>query len=162
MISFLPYERFSNTNNSEKEEKDIERDGIMGSKGIVKVGVGEGRRLPVKHPAAAEITMLIDGETSGSKYLSENITRIKPGGVLEPAHSHEGIEEIVYVLAGEGEMWMEGTTFSISKGDSIFFPAGSIHTVRNTGSITLELLCIFSSSQYRKEGAYRTHDCDVF
>ena len=134
----------------------------MANGGIVKVGLNEGKKLPVKQPAGAEITMLIDAETVGSKYLSENVTRVKPNVTLEPAHSHKNIEEIVYVLEGEGEMWMEGATFKIKQGDSIFFPAGSVHTVRNTGCVTLELLCFFSSPQYRKEGAYLTHKGEGF
>ena len=162
MILFWLREKSCDADDPANNVKYWERGRIMANRGVVRVGLGEGKKLPVKHPAAAEITMLIDGATAGSKYLSENITRVKPGVTLKPAHSHKDIEEIVYVLKGEGQMWAEGSTLKIKQGDSIFFPAGSMHTVRNTGSDILELLCFFSSPQYRKEGAYLTHETDVF
>lgn len=130
----------------------------MSAKRIIKVGLNEGRKMPVKYPAGVEITMLIDGETAGTTYLTESITKLKPGLTLKPAHSHKDIEEIIYVLEGEGEVWIEGGICKIEKGDSVLFPANSRHTVKNTGTVALVLLCLFSSPQYRKEGAYLTHE----
>jgi len=65
---------------------------------------------------------------------------------------------IVYVLEGQGEVWVEGQTCRIRKGDSILFPANSVHTTRNTGADELTLLCVFSTAEYRKEGAYAKHE----
>ncbi len=75
---------------------------------IVKVGPNEGREIEVKHPAGVDINIVMDGKTAGTKYLTENVTRIKPGLTLKPAHSHKDIEEISYVLKGEGQVWIEG------------------------------------------------------
>jgi len=134
----------------------------MSTRSIVKVGLNEGKKMPVKHPAGAEISILMDGETAGTAYLTENVTKVKPGVTLKPVHSHKNIEEIVYVLEGEGEVWVDGSTCKIKPGDSVLFPADSKHTVRNTGRGTLALLCFFSSPRFRKEGAYLTHESDVF
>ena len=134
----------------------------MSGSRTVKVGLDEGRKIAVKQPAAAEISILMDGDTVGTRYLTENLTRIGPGVTLPLAHSHTDIEEIVFVLEGEGEMWMEGSTCTVTQGDSVFYPAGSKHTVRNTGDTTLVLLCFFSTPHYRKEGAYITHDDETF
>lgn len=128
---------------------------------IVKVGLNEGKRMPARYPVGAEISILIDGETAGTTYLTELVTKVKPRVTLKPSHSHKDIEEIIYVLEGKGEVWIEGHTCKIKKGDSVLFPANSRHTVRNTGTVMLVLLCLFSSPQYRKEGAYLTHESDV-
>jgi len=130
----------------------------MSDNRIVKVGIDEGKKLDITHPAGAEISMIMDGETVGTTYLSENVTRIKPGITLKPVHSHRDIEEITYVLAGEGEVWLEGSTCKIQKGDSVLYPPNSAHTVTNTGTDPLILLCFFSSPQFRKAGAYVTHE----
>jgi len=130
------------------------KEGIM----IVKMGLSEGKKMSVKHPVEVDISIMMDGETVGTKYLTENITRLKPGLTLKPPHSHKDIEEITYVIEGEGEAWIEGETCKIKKGDSVLWPSNSIHTVRNAGSGTLVLLCIFSTPYYRKKGAYLTHE----
>ena len=70
----------------------------MPTRKIVKVSPDEGRKIIVKEPAGADITMIIDAQTTGAEHLSENITRIKPGVTLKLAHSHKDIEEIIYVL----------------------------------------------------------------
>jgi len=134
----------------------------MSNRRIIRVRLNEGKKLPVKHPAGAEISILMDGDTVGTRYLTENLTRVKPGVALKPVHSHKDIEEIVYVVEGEGEVWIDGRICEIKRGDSILFPPDSKHTVRNTGRETLALLCFFSSPRYRKEGAYLTHESDVF
>ena len=130
----------------------------MSNRKIAKVGLNEGRKIIVKNPFGAEITMIIDGDGTESKYSTLCMTKIKPDVTLKPAHSHKDIEEIVYVLEGQGEVWVEGQSCKIKKGDSVLFPANSIHTTRNTGSSELSLLCFFSSPQYRREGAYCTHE----
>ena len=129
---------------------------------IVKVGLDEGERMPVKHPAAADISILMDGRTAGTTFLSELVTKVEPGATLKPSHSHKDIEEIIYVLEGEGEVWIDGETCKMKQGDSVLFPVNSQHTVRNTGTGTLAMLCIFSSPQYRRGGAYLTHEENVF
>ncbi len=125
---------------------------------IFKVGLKEGKKIDVKKPVGVHISIMMDGKTGGTKYLTENITRIEPGLTLRPPHSHKNIEEIIYVIEGQGEAWIEGETCKIKKGDSLLWPVDSIHTVRNTGDSTLVLLCIFSTPQYREKGAYLTHE----
>lgn len=129
---------------------------------VIKVGIDDGKKIKVTQPVGAEISIIMDGETVGTKYLTENVTRVKPGVILKPSHSHKDIEEIIHVLGGKGEVWIESHTCKIKKGDSVLFPANSRHTVRNTGTVMLVLLCFFSSPQFRKEGSYLTHGNDVF
>ena len=128
---------------------------------INKVGLSEGKKLDVRYPIGVDITIMMDGDTGGTKYLTENITRIKPGLTLSPPHSHKDIEEITYVIEGTGEVWIDGKTCEIKKGDSLLWPVNSRHTVRNTGQDTLVLLCLFSTPNYRKEGAYLRHEDEV-
>jgi len=129
---------------------------------IVKVNIAEGKKQSVRHPIGVDLSILMDENTVETRYLTEVITRVRPGLLLKPCHSHKDIEEIAYVVKGKGKAWIEGEVCEISEGDSLLFPANSKHMVKNTGKTTLELLCFFSSPDYRKEGLYITHENIIF
>ena len=55
-------------------------------------------------------------------------------GYVAPRHTHPG-EEIIYVLEGTLEYYIEGKPPAIVKpGDVLFVPAGTIHSVKNIGT----------------------------
>lgn len=54
-------------------------------------------------------------------------------GASFPAHSHPGVE-IAYVLSGTIEYEMNGKTFRLKAGESLFIPAGTVHSAKNVGS----------------------------
>jgi quercetin dioxygenase-like cupin family protein len=55
-------------------------------------------------------------------------------GYLAPKHTHPG-EEIIYVLEGRIEYYIDGQPTVITKpGDVLFVPAGTIHSAKNVGS----------------------------
>jgi quercetin dioxygenase-like cupin family protein len=54
-------------------------------------------------------------------------------GYVAPRHTHFG-EEIIYVLEGELEYYIEGRPpVTVRPGDVLFVPAGTIHSVKNIG-----------------------------
>jgi quercetin dioxygenase-like cupin family protein len=55
-------------------------------------------------------------------------------GVTFPPHSHPG-EEIAYVLEGVWEYQIEGKApVTLKAGESLFIPAGTVHSAKNVGS----------------------------
>ena len=55
-------------------------------------------------------------------------------GVLAARHSHPG-EEIAYVIEGSLEYQIEGRpTVTLKAGETLFIPAGAIHSAKNVGS----------------------------
>jgi quercetin dioxygenase-like cupin family protein len=55
-------------------------------------------------------------------------------GVTFGKHRHPG-EEIIYVLEGSWEYWVEGKPpLTLEAGDVLFIPAGTIHAAKNVGS----------------------------
>ena len=55
-------------------------------------------------------------------------------GVAFPAHSHPG-EEIAYVIEGVLEYVLEGRPpVTLKAGESLFIPAGTVHSAKNVGS----------------------------
>jgi quercetin dioxygenase-like cupin family protein len=54
-------------------------------------------------------------------------------GYVAPRHTHFG-EEIIYVLEGELEYYIEGRPpVTVRPGDVLFVPAGTIHSVNKIG-----------------------------
>jgi len=55
-----------------------------------------------------------------------------------PTHLH-AVEEILTVLDGQAEFWLEGDRTNLTKGQSVLVPAGRKHGFRNTGTGTLHV-----------------------
>jgi len=58
------------------------------------------------------------------------------------AHKHAQHSEHVIVTEGTGLMKLGENTFEIKKGDVIFIPRNTIHSVKTTGSIPLKVISI--------------------
>jgi oxalate decarboxylase/phosphoglucose isomerase-like protein (cupin superfamily) len=60
-------------------------------------------------------------------------------------HNHPDAEEVLYVLAGEGDqMVADGEPFPVKAGDVIFVPTAVFHSTINTGWQPLRLLAIYN------------------
>ncbi len=56
------------------------------------------------------------------------------------AHSHLKHSEQIVVLEGEGQMNLGTETFKIAKGDLIFIPKNTVHSVKAIGETPLKVL----------------------
>jgi quercetin dioxygenase-like cupin family protein len=60
-------------------------------------------------------------------------------GASFPKHSHPGVE-MAYVLSGQIEYEMEGKIIRLKAGESLYIPAGTVHSAKNIGTgVTSEL-----------------------
>ena len=71
---------------------------------------------------------------------------------LEPGeahrfHYHPKMEEILYILSGTAEQWVEGEKKVLKAGDSLYLPAGVIHGTYNIGDGVLDFLAILSPAK---------------
>ena len=67
----------------------------------------------------------------------------KPGDTPRRPHFHQGIEECIFVMTGEGCTEADSGRYPLKAGDTILIPPGERHMTRNTGSEPLLLLCFF-------------------
>lgn len=81
---------------------------------------------------------------------------IAPGNGA-PTHSHP-VEEVLTVLEGEAEMWMDDARTIVSAGQSLIVPAGRSHGFRNSGTVTLHIHAVLASPVFEAtpEGATET------
>ena len=65
-------------------------------------------------------------------------------GAGAPTHSHP-VEEVLTVLEGEAEMWMDEARTIVSAGQSLIVPAGRSHGFRNSGTVTLHIHAVLAA-----------------
>ncbi|GAC1319721.1 MAG: cupin domain-containing protein [Chloroflexota bacterium] len=66
-------------------------------------------------------------------------------GLGHERHNHPDAEEILYVLSGEGQqMLLDGESFTIKAGDTIYVPRAAFHSTVNTGWEPLRLLALYN------------------
>ena len=70
-----------------------------------------------------------------------------PPGASEGQHYHKGVEEIYYVLNGDGQVKVNGETADIHKGDGVPIRFNEAHSFVNNGSADLELMIVGISAQ---------------
>ena len=58
------------------------------------------------------------------------------------AHKHAAHAEHVLILDGTGEMTLDEKTFKVKKGDMIFIPKNTFHSVKTTSKIPLKVLSV--------------------
>lgn len=54
-------------------------------------------------------------------------------GYREPLHTHPG-EEVIYVLSGSGQLWLDGEALPLQVGDFYHVRAGQQKAIDNSGS----------------------------
>jgi quercetin dioxygenase-like cupin family protein len=98
--------------------------------------------LVAQNPAVKR-TVVKTGDVSvpGREAVIANV-EIAPGGSVG-RHTHPG-DEISYVVAGEGEILMEGKPpLTIKPGDGFVVPGGTKHDAHNTGTEPLKLIAVY-------------------
>ncbi|HEX2111366.1 MAG TPA: cupin domain-containing protein [Gaiellaceae bacterium] len=66
-------------------------------------------------------------------------------------HNHPESEEILYVLAGEGEQMVDdGEPFPVKAGDTIYVATGVYHSTLNTGWGPMRLLALYNPAGAEK------------
>jgi quercetin dioxygenase-like cupin family protein len=82
------------------------------------------------------------GEAEGVTVRIVDLEPVSQQGVRRP-HWHDGFEEVIYILAGQGRLWADGAWFDVAAGDTLLIPAGVIHATFNGTEKPLRLLCFF-------------------
>ena len=86
------------------------------------------------------IRVLLDAQLGGAANQSLAEATLAPGQATQ-RHYHAATEEIYVVLAGGGEMEVEGDRRRVRPGDAMLIPAGARHQIRTEGDEELRFLC---------------------
>ncbi|KAG8709938.1 hypothetical protein FRC08_017854 [Ceratobasidium sp. 394] len=87
----------------------------------------------VGHGEMSAYATSLSQETGLSGRLGCNLEIAPPGTRSSDPHAHSVEDELVFVIQGEGSVWLDGHVFPISPGDAIGFKggAGLAHTIIN-------------------------------
>lgn len=96
------------------------------------------------HLEGRDLRWVITDETVGARQMAVAVMRCFPHSVVKPLHAHKDIEEVIYIVEGEGQCWIDGTFVNFTQGDAVLFPANAKHQVRNTADRMLVTASIFS------------------
>lgn len=67
-------------------------------------------------------------------------------------HHHPNMEEILYVLSGTAEQWVERECRIMKPGDSLYLPAGLIHGTYNNSAEELDFLAVLAPAKSEGPG----------
>lgn len=81
----------------------------------------------------------LGASTSNSSVRVVELTRSEG----RTAHQHPFSEEIVYVAAGRGQVWIEGVRHPVGPGDVVRIPAGAAHATIPAEASAMRLVCFF-------------------
>ena len=68
-------------------------------------------------------------------------------GAAHKFHYHPQLEEILYILSGKAEQWVEREKRVLGPGDSVYLPARMVHGTYNLGSEPLDFLAILAPAK---------------
>jgi quercetin dioxygenase-like cupin family protein len=94
----------------------------------------------------AKVTPLLDVAHTGDKAIYLGKLEAEPG-VEVPRNTHPGVDEILFVAAGTGELTVGSEKFPIEAPEALYIPAGQPHAAKftgTTGTDKAELVQIFA------------------
>ncbi len=90
----------------------------------------------VAHAAALKAYPILGGKGAATLFLDDDtaagasLQRLDAdAGAEVPPHQHDGADEILYILAGRGEMTVAGQKIPVAAGDAVHLPAATQHSL---------------------------------
>jgi quercetin dioxygenase-like cupin family protein len=65
-------------------------------------------------------------------------------GKAHPFHVHPGQEEVIYVVEGTIEQWVESESATLTVGDAVVIPADAVHATYNDSDQPAKILAVLS------------------
>lgn len=68
---------------------------------------------------------------------------VEPGGG-HPFHIHPTMDEVIYILSGQAEQWLEKEVETLGSGEAVYIPKKMVHATYNNSEEPLSFLAILS------------------
>lgn len=82
-------------------------------------------------------------ELTGSEHLIAVRVEVGPGNG-HPFHRHPTMDEMIYILSGEGQQWLEQEACVLGENEAAFIPKNTVHAIYNISNKPLIFLAILS------------------
>lgn len=80
-----------------------------------------------------------------------------PAGTAHQFHRHPTMEEIIYVISGTAEQWVDREKRVLGPGDMAHIPMDVVHGTYNAGADTLVFLAILSPAKFEGPALVDVH-----
>ena len=104
----------------------------------------EGERRIWRDPPPGEFTLKVSPKNNGSRHLVFGAEDLIPGDEI-PTHKHLGQDEIVYIEKGTAHVHLGDQERDLHAGGTVFIPAYTWVSIKNTGNDALGLVFVFSA-----------------
>ena len=108
--------------------------------------VGPGDGPEVSALGSTYVTKTDGSQVAGAYSLTEE----RFWAETTPLHTHVGAEEAFYVLAGELEVWIDGTETTAGPGTFLVVPRGVPHGLRRLSADPVRMLTLISPPGFEK------------
>ena len=95
------------------------------------------------------------GLTAAEQLLMVRV--LMPSGRAHQFHRHPTMEEIIYVVSGTAEQWVDKEKRILRSGDAAHIPADVVHGTYNAGEDTLVFLAILSPAKFEGPALIDVH-----
>ena len=95
------------------------------------------------------------GLTAAEQLLMVRV--LMPPGRAHQFHRHPTMEEIIYVVSGTAEQWVDREKRLLGAGDMAHIPADVVHGTYNAGPETLVFLAILSPAKFEGPALIDVH-----
>ncbi len=102
-----------------------------------------------------ELAWISRPANTGSQQIAEALVTLAPGSGHD-FHRHPRQEEVLYVLSGTVEQWIEGQKRMLLAGEGVFVSRGVVHATFNIGEQPARFLVVLSPSA--GEGGYESEE----
>jgi len=95
------------------------------------------------------------GLTAAEQLLMVRV--LMPPGRAHQFHRHPAMEEIIYVVSGRAEQWVDRDKRLLGPGDIAHIPADVVHGTYNAGNETLVFLAILAPAKFEGPALIDVH-----
>jgi len=117
--------------------------GCRPDKGLFKMTLIDPAVRSLEHWREGVTTRMLASAETGAAQLCVFEQWVAPGSGA-PTHIHP-VEEVLTVLAGEAEIWIEDQPCAVKAGQSVLVGAGRRHGFRNSGTSELHIHAILAA-----------------
>ena len=112
---------------------------------------------------ANDITMLAEENENFRQVLfttglSQLVLMAIPAGEEIGEETHEGIDQVLVFVSGEGRAVIEGETLSVRAGSLVVVPSGTRHNFIATGEEPLKLYTVYTPPEHADGTLHRTKE----
>ena len=91
---------------------------------------------------------LLGGDTMPTSEMVVGIAEIPVGAGRPPRGHTHAPAETYFIIAGTGEVFVDGDTYSLAAGDAVWIPPNAEHVAYNVGDEPLRLLYVFARDKF--------------